>query len=145
MRDGLTQTLTPTHTNEGLRAAQSIGQDHPQVGVLVFSQYIETRSAAELFADSPASVGYLLKTNGAIASMLTISPGVVEKRVASVSGASNFLRNIWILSNGRLSRVNSCNRPATRKISAKLTASSAPGFRGRYSHHADDGTLPWRR
>ena len=43
----------PTHTDEGLRAAQAIRRDHPQVGVLVFSQYIETRSAAELFAGPP--------------------------------------------------------------------------------------------
>ena len=53
--------MPPSHTDEGLRAAKSIHQDHPQVGVLVFSQYIETRSAADLFADSPAGVGYLLK------------------------------------------------------------------------------------
>ena len=53
--------MPPTHTDEGLRAAQSIRQDHPGVGVLVFSQYIEARSAADLFAGAPAGVGYLLK------------------------------------------------------------------------------------
>jgi DNA-binding NarL/FixJ family response regulator len=53
--------MPPTHTDEGLRAAQSIHADHPQVGVLVFSQYIETQSATELFAAAPAGVGYLLK------------------------------------------------------------------------------------
>jgi DNA-binding NarL/FixJ family response regulator len=53
--------MPPTHTDEGLRAAQAIHSEHPKVGVLVFSQYIETRSAAELFARSPAGVGYLLK------------------------------------------------------------------------------------
>jgi DNA-binding NarL/FixJ family response regulator len=53
--------MPPTHTDEGLRAAQAIHEDHPQVGVLVFSQYIETRAAVELFAKSPAGVGYLLK------------------------------------------------------------------------------------
>ena len=53
--------MPPTHTDEGLRAAQSIHADHPGVGVLVFSQYIETRSAAELLAGAPAGVGYLLK------------------------------------------------------------------------------------
>jgi DNA-binding NarL/FixJ family response regulator len=53
--------MPPTHTDEGLRAAQSIHAEHPQVGVLVFSQYIETRSAAELLAGAPAGVGYLLK------------------------------------------------------------------------------------
>ena len=135
--------MPPTHTDEGLRAARSIHRDHPRVGVLVFSQYIETRSAAELFAGSPAGVGYLLKdrvadvsdfieaisrvaqggtvldpevvrqllgasrradslatltprerevlsqmaqgrTNAAVAGALHISPGVVEKHVASV-------------------------------------------------------------
>jgi DNA-binding NarL/FixJ family response regulator len=53
--------MPPTHTDEGLRAAQSIHRDHPGVGVLVFSQYIETQSAAELFATAPGGVGYLLK------------------------------------------------------------------------------------
>jgi DNA-binding NarL/FixJ family response regulator len=53
--------MPPTHTDEGLRAALSIKQRHPGIGVLVFSQYIETRSAAELLAGAPAGVGYLLK------------------------------------------------------------------------------------
>src|SRR5258708_5144828 len=35
--------MPPTYTDEGLRAAQSVRRDHPSVGVLVFSQYIETR------------------------------------------------------------------------------------------------------
>jgi DNA-binding NarL/FixJ family response regulator len=135
--------MPPTHTDEGLRAASAIHQEHPQVGVLVFSQYVETRSAVELFAGTPAGVGYLLKdrvadvsdfvdalsrvarggtvldpevvrhllgasrradslaaltprerevlsliaqgrSNTAIAAALVISPGVVEKHVASV-------------------------------------------------------------
>jgi DNA-binding NarL/FixJ family response regulator len=53
--------MPPTHTDEGLRAARSIHAGHPGVGVLVFSQYVETRAAAELFATAPAGVGYLLK------------------------------------------------------------------------------------
>jgi DNA-binding NarL/FixJ family response regulator len=53
--------MPPTYTDEGLRAAQSIRRDHFNVGVLVFSQYIETRSAAELFAGTSGGVGYLLK------------------------------------------------------------------------------------
>ena len=53
--------MPPTHTDEGLRAAQAIRRGHPEVGVLVFSQYIEARSAAELIAGSPSGVGYLLK------------------------------------------------------------------------------------
>ena len=53
--------MPPTHTDEGLRAAQSIRREHPGVGVLVFSQYIETQSAADLLAGAPEGVGYLLK------------------------------------------------------------------------------------
>jgi DNA-binding NarL/FixJ family response regulator len=53
--------MPPAHTDEGLRAAMSIKRDYPEVGVLVFSQYIETRSAAELLSGAPAGVGYLLK------------------------------------------------------------------------------------
>jgi DNA-binding NarL/FixJ family response regulator len=53
--------MPPTHTDEGLQAALSIRRGHPRTGVLVFSQYIETRYAAELLAGTPAGVGYLLK------------------------------------------------------------------------------------
>jgi DNA-binding NarL/FixJ family response regulator len=53
--------MPPTHTDEGLRAALVLRRDHPGTGVLVFSQYIETRYAARLLEGSAAGVGYLLK------------------------------------------------------------------------------------
>jgi DNA-binding NarL/FixJ family response regulator len=53
--------MPPTHTDEGLRAALRLRRDHPSTGVLVFSQYVETRYAAQLLADNPTGVGYLLK------------------------------------------------------------------------------------
>ena len=53
--------MPPTNTDEGLHAALSIHRRHPQIGVLLFSQYIETRYAAELLAGDPERVGYLLK------------------------------------------------------------------------------------
>ncbi|SEG95859.1 DNA-binding response regulator, NarL/FixJ family, contains REC and HTH domains [Nonomuraea solani] len=53
--------MPPSHTDEGLRAAIRIRRDHPEVGVLVFSQYIETRYAAQLPAGGAHGVGYLLK------------------------------------------------------------------------------------
>ena len=53
--------MPPTYTDEGLRAAQQIRQQHPGVGVLVLSQYVEPRYALELLADSAEGVGYLLK------------------------------------------------------------------------------------
>ncbi len=53
--------MPPTNTDEGLRAALDIRSQHPDVGVLVLSQYIEARYAMELLADSAEGVGYLLK------------------------------------------------------------------------------------
>ncbi|HEY5273382.1 MAG TPA: response regulator transcription factor [Acidimicrobiales bacterium] len=53
--------MPPTFTDEGLRAAVGLRRDHPDVGILVFSQYIETRYAAELLAGGAAGIGYLLK------------------------------------------------------------------------------------
>jgi DNA-binding NarL/FixJ family response regulator len=53
--------MPPAHTDEGLRAALRLRQDHPGMGVLVFSQYVETRYAARLLEGNAAGVGYLLK------------------------------------------------------------------------------------
>jgi len=53
--------MPPTQTDEGLRAAQSIRQEMPEVGLLVLSQYVEEVYARELLADSAEGVGYLLK------------------------------------------------------------------------------------
>ena len=53
--------MPPTHTDEGLRAAQEIRERYPGVGVLVLSQYVEPAYAMELLADSAEGVGYLLK------------------------------------------------------------------------------------
>ena len=53
--------LPPTHTDEGLRAALEIRAQHPTVGVLVLSQYVELGLAMKLLADSAEGVGYLLK------------------------------------------------------------------------------------
>jgi DNA-binding NarL/FixJ family response regulator len=53
--------MPPTNTNDGLLAAQRIRAEHPGIGVLVLSQYVETRQAIKLLHHSPARVGYLLK------------------------------------------------------------------------------------
>jgi len=53
--------MPPDHTDEGLRAAVEIRRDHPKVGILVFSQYIETRYVADLLSTRSGGVGYLLK------------------------------------------------------------------------------------
>ena len=53
--------MPPTHTDEGLVAAQTIRADFPQVGVLLLSQYIEPSYALRLIQEHPERVGYLLK------------------------------------------------------------------------------------
>jgi DNA-binding NarL/FixJ family response regulator len=53
--------MPPTNTNEGLLAAQRIRAGHPGTGVLVLSQYVETRQAVKLLQNAPHRVGYLLK------------------------------------------------------------------------------------
>ncbi|MFG3494018.1 response regulator transcription factor [Streptomyces sp. NPDC047928] len=53
--------LPPTHTDEGLRAAVALRRAAPAPGVLIFSQYVETRYAEQLLGDGGAGVGYLLK------------------------------------------------------------------------------------
>jgi DNA-binding NarL/FixJ family response regulator len=53
--------MPPTHTDEGLRAAQEIRRRWPGTGVLVLSQYVEPTYALELIGDDAAGVGYLLK------------------------------------------------------------------------------------
>jgi DNA-binding NarL/FixJ family response regulator len=62
--------MPPDHTDEGLRAAIEIRRDHPAIGILVFSQYVETQYAADLLRmrrgtggghGSGSGVGYLLK------------------------------------------------------------------------------------
>jgi serine/threonine-protein kinase len=53
--------MPPTHTDEGLVAAERIRAEFPRVGVLVLSQYLDSRYAARLLEQFPERVGYLLK------------------------------------------------------------------------------------
>ena len=53
--------MPPTHTDEGLVAARAIRAGHPEIGVLVLSQYVEPSYAMRLIQDHPERVGYLLK------------------------------------------------------------------------------------
>src|SRR5215469_3078260 len=53
--------MPPTHTDEGLQAAKEIRESHPDVGVLVLSQYVESGYALELLQEDANGVGYLLK------------------------------------------------------------------------------------
>ncbi len=53
--------MPPTHTDEGLVAAQQIRRELPNVGVLLLSHYVEPSYALRLLKERPEQVGYLLK------------------------------------------------------------------------------------
>ena len=53
--------MPPSHTTEGLDAAVELKARHPEVGVLVLSQYVETHHAIDLLRGAHSGFGYLLK------------------------------------------------------------------------------------
>jgi len=53
--------MPPTHTTEGLEAAQAIRQELPETAILMLSAYVEVQHAMELLAGG-GGVGYLLKS-----------------------------------------------------------------------------------
>jgi DNA-binding NarL/FixJ family response regulator len=53
--------MPPSFTTEGIDAAKQIRADHPDIGVVVLSQYVEEDYAFELLKDGVAGLGYLLK------------------------------------------------------------------------------------
>lgn len=71
--------MPPTFTDEGLRAAQEIRLQHPEVGVLVLSQYVDTGYAVGLMANGADGRGYLLKDR--VADLADLADAV--RRVAS--------------------------------------------------------------
>jgi DNA-binding NarL/FixJ family response regulator len=63
--------MPPTHTDEGLVAAERIRRLDPSVGVLVLSHYLESRYAMRLLEHHPERVGYLLKDRVSDVAVLT--------------------------------------------------------------------------
>jgi CheY-like chemotaxis protein len=53
--------MPPTHTIEGLLAAERIRSDNPEIGVLVLSAVIQPSAARRLLAGTTDGVGYMLK------------------------------------------------------------------------------------
>ena len=53
--------MPPTQTDEGVRAAVEVRRRHPETGILILSQYVEDRYAADLLEGGARGVGYLLK------------------------------------------------------------------------------------
>jgi DNA-binding NarL/FixJ family response regulator len=98
--------MPPTHTDEGLVAAQEIRSSHPAVGVLVLSHYVESSYALRLLQSHPERVGYLLK-----------------ERVSDIAVLADALRRIGegecVLDPTIVSRL--LNRPRDQGPLAKLT------------------------
>ncbi|MBV8999463.1 MAG: response regulator transcription factor [Solirubrobacterales bacterium] len=63
--------MPPTHTDEGLEAAQQIRASHPHTAVLVLSHYLDSRYAMRLIEQHPCGVGYLLKERLSDLALLT--------------------------------------------------------------------------
>jgi DNA-binding NarL/FixJ family response regulator len=86
--------MPPKHSDDGLRAAQQIRMDHPDIGVVILSQHLETRYALELVGEGAKGVGYLLKDRVGDLSLFTaavrrvarggsaLDPEVVERLVS---------------------------------------------------------------
>jgi DNA-binding NarL/FixJ family response regulator len=53
--------MPPSYTDEGLRAARELRSRHPDLGVLVLSQYVRPSYAFELLGEGTEGIGYLLK------------------------------------------------------------------------------------
>lgn len=75
--------MPPTNTDEGLRVAETLGERHPEMGILVLSQYVESHYAMRLLSRRTKGIGYLLKQT--IAEVDTFVSAV--RRVAA-SGAA---------------------------------------------------------
>ncbi len=63
--------LPPDFTDEGLRAADTIRATHPEIAVLILSQYLETAYALRLLERFPGGIGYLLKDRVSQVAILT--------------------------------------------------------------------------
>jgi DNA-binding NarL/FixJ family response regulator len=93
--------MPPTHTTEGIDAAKQIRAEHPSIGVVVLSQYVEEDYALALLSDGVAGLGYLLKERVSdIAELVralddvarggsALDPKVVEGLMMRKSGEAN--------------------------------------------------------
>jgi serine/threonine-protein kinase len=92
--------MPPTHTDEGLVAANQIRESHPEIGVLVLSHYLDSRYAMRLIEQHPGRVGYLLKERVSDLAVLTdalarltegesvVDPTIVSRLVKRAGPAS---------------------------------------------------------
>ncbi|HEY7476661.1 MAG TPA: response regulator transcription factor [Actinomycetota bacterium] len=71
--------MPPTGTNEGIVAAKEIRAEHPEIGVVVLSQFADEEYAYELLKDGAAGLGYLLKERVADVDELVRALGEVAR------------------------------------------------------------------
>ena len=98
--------MPPTHTDEGLRAANTIRERWPAVAILVLSQHVNPRYAIELLSAGTDGVGYLLKERvsdlGELSSSLNrvgeggsvLDPAVVDQLVGRTRAGSDPLEHL---------------------------------------------------
>jgi len=91
--------MPPTHTDEGITVAAGLRRDHPGLGILVFSTYVEPDWVTRLLKEVPSGVGYLLKDrvtdvralvdalNRVAAGSIALEPQVVAAMLSSARQA----------------------------------------------------------
>ena len=102
--------MPPTLTDEGIRAAVQIRRDHPGVAVLVLSQYVEERYAADLLSGDTSGVGYLLKDR-----VVDIDEFVGSVRRVAAGGSAVDAEVVRQLI-GRTARVSELDRLTPREL-----------------------------
>lgn len=75
--------MPPTFTDEGIRAALALRAAYPRTAVVVLSQYVEERYAADLLAGEVAGMGYLLKDR-----VVDVEDFVVSLRRVAAGGSA---------------------------------------------------------
>jgi len=113
--------LPPSHTDEGLRAALEIREHHPDVGVLVLSQYVEVGLAMRLLSDSAEGAGYLLKDRITEASDFVAS----VRRVAAGGSAVDPIIVSTLLSKRRQDDPIESLTPREREVLERIATGSS--------------------
>jgi len=76
--------MPPTGTTEGVEAARMIAEQHPEVGVIVLSQFVDPALAMSVLGDGTRKRGYILKEHVADASHLATA-------IRAVAGNGSFI------------------------------------------------------
>jgi len=110
--------MPPSHTDEGIRAARTIREAHPAIGVVVLSQFSEPAYVLSLFEDGSKGLGYILKER--------VSPGELERaiREVAVGGSVVDSKIIEVLVDSRSRRSSAIDALTPRERDVGLNNSS---------------------